>query len=336
MKTLLFLIAGTMLCMAPDPQLKPKLEDLSIPKIPKIIFDTDIGPDYDDVGAIAMLHALADKGECEILATVSSNGNSTIAPTIELYNRYFGRDKLPVGIPNSEAPNFTNKNGWNEKHIKHFAPDLAKKKYPSAVSVYRKTLAAQPDNSVTILTVGFLSNVSELLDSQPDEHSKLSGVDLVKKKVKNLVAMAGRFPEGKESNAFLHTKASINTFTRWPKPILFSGWEIGINIYTGDKVAKGDITSNPVASAFDYGLKHYTSGGETKHESFDQTAVLIAIRDPSKYFYVNGPGKLIMNNDSTDTWDPKVDAGHYFISHKYPYNYIADTIEDLMLHKPKR
>ena len=37
----------------------------------KIIFDTDMLTDFDDVGALACLHALADAGECEILATVS-------------------------------------------------------------------------------------------------------------------------------------------------------------------------------------------------------------------------------------------------------------------------
>ena len=35
----------------------------------KIILDTDISPDYDDVGAMAVLHALAKRGEAEILAT---------------------------------------------------------------------------------------------------------------------------------------------------------------------------------------------------------------------------------------------------------------------------
>ena len=39
----------------------------------KIIFDTDLGPDYDDVGALAFLHAMADSGKAEILATISSN-----------------------------------------------------------------------------------------------------------------------------------------------------------------------------------------------------------------------------------------------------------------------
>jgi len=37
-----------------------------------VIFDTDMGPDYDDVGAIALLHAFADKGEATILATIAS------------------------------------------------------------------------------------------------------------------------------------------------------------------------------------------------------------------------------------------------------------------------
>ena len=56
------------------------------------------------------------------------------------------------------------------------------------------------DNSVTIVTVGFLSNISELLNSGPDKFSKLSGVELVRKKVAQWVAMAGSFPQGREFN----------------------------------------------------------------------------------------------------------------------------------------
>ena len=45
----------------------------------KVIFDTDMLTDFDDVGALACLHALADAGECEILATVSSTrGNASV------------------------------------------------------------------------------------------------------------------------------------------------------------------------------------------------------------------------------------------------------------------
>ncbi|HEY3369613.1 MAG TPA: hypothetical protein VGK10_02120, partial [Prolixibacteraceae bacterium] len=45
-----------------------------------VIFDTDIAPDYDDVGALAILHAFADKGEAIILATISSNAFETTVP----------------------------------------------------------------------------------------------------------------------------------------------------------------------------------------------------------------------------------------------------------------
>ena len=45
----------------------------------KVIFDTDMLTDFDDVGALACLHALADAGECEILATVScTRGNASV------------------------------------------------------------------------------------------------------------------------------------------------------------------------------------------------------------------------------------------------------------------
>ena len=44
--------------------------------VPKVIFDTDMYTDFDDVGALAVLHALADAGECEILGTVVSTRKS--------------------------------------------------------------------------------------------------------------------------------------------------------------------------------------------------------------------------------------------------------------------
>jgi inosine-uridine nucleoside N-ribohydrolase len=68
---------------------------------------------------------------------------------------------------------------------------------PDAVETYRKILAKQPDQSVTIVTVGFLTNLADLLDSKPDANSQLSGASLVKKKVKQLVSMAGWFPQGR-------------------------------------------------------------------------------------------------------------------------------------------
>ncbi len=39
----------------------------------------DMGPDYDDVGALTLLHAFADSGECTLLA---DNREQTVTPTL--------------------------------------------------------------------------------------------------------------------------------------------------------------------------------------------------------------------------------------------------------------
>ena len=65
--------------------------------IPKVVLDTDIGGDYDDVGALATMHALADLGECEVLAVGSCSTSRDAVPCIEILNDYYGRTFLPVG-----------------------------------------------------------------------------------------------------------------------------------------------------------------------------------------------------------------------------------------------
>lgn len=302
----------------------------------KIIFDTDMGPDYDDVGAIAILHALADLGECEILATLASDGHPSIAPTIEMFNRYYGKGGIPVGIPDNGVANFTASNNWNDSLLVRFAPDLkSKTDYPKASEIYRKVLASQPDKSVTIVTVGFTTNLAELLKTGNDDYSPLSGVELVKKKVKKWVAMAGRFPEGREFNVFIDSVSSYYVLERWPTPILFSGFEIGERIFTGSKVAEKNDQNNPVSWAYKYNLATYENKPVKNRMSWDQTAVLCAIRDPERYFYVCGPGKIIVNPSGYNNWDPDSTKDHYFLVHKYPYQDISDTLEGLMMYQPK-
>ena len=50
------------------------------------------------------------------------------------------------------------RNATGRAHPAVSATDL-----PEAVEVYRRVLAAQPDHSVTIVTVGYLTNLAHLL-----------------------------------------------------------------------------------------------------------------------------------------------------------------------------
>ena len=302
----------------------------------KIIFDTDMGPDFDDVGAITILHALAAKGECEILATVASDGYPYIGTTLEVFNRYFQKPSIPVGVPGPDAPSFSCPNHWNDSlAIKYLTKLKTNADYPSAIEVYRKVLAKQPDKSVVIVTVGFLSNLADLLKSGPDQYSQLSGKELVAKKVKKWVAMAGGFPEGGEFNANQHAKASLYVFQNWPTPILFSGFEIGAKIMTGNKVATRGTKGSPVQWAYHYCLSNYENRQSVNRNSWDHTAVLCAVRNPEDYFYVIGNGTFVCNPDGSNTWNPDKNSNHSFLVHKYPYQKIADILDDLMLYEPK-
>lgn len=303
----------------------------------KIIFDTDIGPDYDDVGAITILHALAAKGECEILATIASDGYPTIGPTIEVFNRYFKAPNIPIGVPDENAPKFSCPNHWNDSLAINFLPrKKTNKDYPSATEVYRKVLASQDDHSVVIVTVGFISNLEPLLKSGPDKYSKLSGKELVTKKIKNWVAMAGVFPEGGEFNVNQHPSASMYVFQNWPTPILFSGFEIGVKIMTGNKVATQGTKGSPVQWAYQYCLSTYENKQSQNRNSWDQTAVLCAVRNPENYFYVIGNGTFVCHPDGSNSWDADKDSNHSFLVHKYPYQKIATMLDDLMLYEPKQ
>jgi inosine-uridine nucleoside N-ribohydrolase len=302
-------------------------------KIQGIIFDSDIGPDYDDAGAITVLHALAARGECKILATMASNRAPYTAPALEAFNRYFGHPEIPVGAPGFKGQSMSPGNHWTDSIASKYLPALkTNEDYPDAVTLYRKTLASQPDNSVLIVTVGFLTNLEGLLKSGPDSISSLSGLELVRKKVKKYVAMAGVFPEGREFNVYIDSTASKYVFQNWPTPILFSGFEIGEKLMTGHRLSISNV-KGPAHDAYQYCLKTYAGKEVQNRNSWDQTAVLCAVRNPEKYFYLSGTGTFICKTNGSDVWDPDKDSGHRFLIHKYPYHIIADQIEDLMMYQ---
>src|SRR3954467_10685688 len=77
-----------------------------------VIFDTDMGPDYDDVGAITLLHAFADSGYAKILATVASTKYDGVAAVLNVFNTYFKKPGIPIGVPKGRALELKDKQYW--------------------------------------------------------------------------------------------------------------------------------------------------------------------------------------------------------------------------------
>lgn len=149
----------------------------------RIILDTDIGPDFDDAGAFAVLHALADKGEAKILATVASNRYPKIAEVIDVLNTYYNRPDIPIGVPKGPSVELKDHRGWVDYIVSKYPHSITSNSDVSgSVQVYRKVLSQQPDHSVTIVTIGFFTNLANLLESGPGKYSKLNGRKLVNKR----------------------------------------------------------------------------------------------------------------------------------------------------------
>ena len=148
-----------------------------------IIFDSDMGPDYDDVGAITLLHNFADEGKANILATIGSTKYENVASVFSVFNTYFKRPNIPVAVPKGNALDLRDWQHWTDSVVADYPHAINNNNdVPDAVALYRRILSIQPDNSVTIISVGFLTNLKNLLQSKGDMFTPLTGEQLVNKK----------------------------------------------------------------------------------------------------------------------------------------------------------
>lgn len=158
----------------------------------RVIFDTDIGGDVDDAGA------LADKGEIEILAMGVVIGHKAAVPYVHAVNTWHGRSFLPIGTIKDKAPYARDE--YMEPVVAAYPYTLTSEAALDVVKLYRQVLARQPDKSVTLIAVGPATNIYRLLMSKADEYSPLTGVELMRRKIKLYAAGGnggGGLPKGR-------------------------------------------------------------------------------------------------------------------------------------------
>lgn len=300
-----------------------------------VIFDSDMGPDYDDVGAITLLHAFADSGEAKILATIASTRYEGVAAVFSVLNTYFKKPGIPIGVPQEKGVTKKDWQHWTDTLLAKYPHTIkSNDEAPDATELYRKILAAQPDKSVTIITVGFFTNLAALLQSKPDNYSELDGKQLVQKKVKRVVSMAGKFPSGKEFNIEEDAAGAQAVFKAWPTEIICSGFEIGEKIKTGlPLIHNAAIENSPVKDVFRICIplaKEDAAG----RMSWDQTAVLIAVKGYEPYYAIKR-GTVAVAGDGSNTWLDGT-GNHAYIIPDMEIEKVQALINDLMMHQPAK
>jgi len=304
----------------------------STPK--RVILDTDMAGDCDDAGALAVLHALADAGECEILAILTNRRDQTraSAAAVDAINTWYGRPALLIGTDKEGGK--TRKpprSPFTEALRDEFPNDIGNDEAaPDALDVYRRALSGAPDGSVTVCSVGALSNLEDLL-----RHER----GLVVKKVRQLVVMGGEFPDSRgnrpETNIIIDIPAAKYVIQNWPGEIVFSGFEVGKAVHAGS-LLKSVSRRNPVRRAFElrpYGGKRSIDAGKP---AYDQTAILLAVRgiEPQYWNVVRG-GRVEVSDDGHTRWVADNAGRRAWVKIKGGPKPLAGLIDRLMARPPK-
>jgi hypothetical protein len=300
----------------------------------RVIFDTDMDTDCDDAGALAMLHALADDGEAEILATVVSSRYQWSVPCVAAINAWYGRPDLPVGCPKQGGASTNRGSRYARKIAEQFPSRFqTNDDAPAATEVYRRILASQPDQGVVVVTVGYVTNLRDLLQSGTDCHSSLDGAGLVRQKIRQWVCMGGRYPEhlkhGNYGNFMPDPQSVVDAVDRWPTPIYFSG--LGQNVQTGKGLRKTPSV-NPVRRVYELYL-----GERPTRSSWDQVAVLYAVRPHAPFWRIRTEGYNHIFEDGTNQWREQPDKEHNLVEFApHERDKITGIIEQLMNRRPAR
>jgi inosine-uridine nucleoside N-ribohydrolase len=289
----------------------------------RLIFDTDVGNDVDDVLAHGVIYALQSRGACDLLAVTVTKDHPLAGPFADMLNTFYGRPDIPVGVVRGGATRAEGKflgmvrdRDGDKPRYPHALKASADA--PDAVAVLRKVLAAQPDGSVVIAQVGFATNLARLLDSPPDAASPLPGKELAAKKVKLVSAMFGAYKPGggvnphREYNVIEDLPAAKKFVADWPTPIVFSGFEVGLAVTYPAASIVNDYRyakNHPLPEAY----RRYDPPPHNR-PCWDLTSVLYAVHPDRGYFGLSEPGRVTVGDDGVTRFAPAADGRHRFLT----------------------
>ena len=276
--------------------------------VPLIIFDTDIGSSADDLFALEMLYRYEDEGRCRLLGVMVDRENERNAAFADVMNTYFGHGDVPIGLIRDgiKEPKIwidyahvaDTKDGDGQPMFGRSIADYSA--LPDGWRLYRRLLAAQPNHSVSIVSVGFVTCLAQLLQSALDSYSSLSGVELVRQKVKCIYLQGGVFGEAVEPDFNFAQGITFSKpfFQNWPQEVdmVFSPMEAGQDVeYTPEQVI-ADVSwtdAHPIKQVY------MQCDCNTGQRMWDVMPVVQAVEGDA-LFSLSGRGTVILT-DQTET-----------------------------------
>ncbi|KAI0176493.1 nucleoside hydrolase [Hypoxylon sp. FL1284] len=327
-------------------------QDIPSPPRKPVIIDTDIFSDVDDVGSLAVANVLHNYGLADLIGVAVNTQSKYGALAVSVANTYFGNDDIPIAAIHPLTDE-TFVDTW-EFVLSEYASKIAhnwprslndSSATPTPVDLYRSALSTAEDKSVTLVSLGFLTNLAALLRSAPDDASPLAGPALVSAKVKELVVMGGQYPLGWEFNfAGSDPESTAYVVSSWPRdvPVTYSGVELGQNILSGQGLADRAPADSPVLAAYQW----YVGRCSTVRESWDPITTLYGMLglDGSRelgvdklFAYANEIGYNGVAADGTNAWvnDSSITNQHWLkLADGVTNSSVAQLLTQLFAHDP--
>jgi len=276
-------------CTAKGANPEPSVDATATTSIP-VIYETDMTLDVDDVGALAVLHGLQKEGKVNLLGVGYNEVHPLGASVIDAINTYYNRGTIPIGIymnyrgdfkDPDPSDYFSQERDFDVDNMLHDSFDNI---VGNAVEVYKHLLKTQADDSVVIVSVGFLNNLNDLLKDP-------KGFALVKKKVKELVVMGALHDD--DFNFTRHDLVDQTQYVieNWPGTLVVT--DVGGDMITGETLTATTPVNNPVRRAYEL---EWEQGPNVGRSSWDQVAVLYAVYG-TKYYEEDWDGSGRLRDD---------------------------------------
>lgn len=301
-----------------------------------IILDTDVGNDIDDVIALQMLINYHKEGKINLLGIGVGKNYPRVVEYIDAYCRFNGMDDVPLGYayhgPNPEAGKYVSQT--LDTLVNGIPVFSASRKLDSSIpegyKLYRKLLAEQSDGSVVFIAIGPVTNLSALLASQADEYSDLTGLELVKKKVRLLSIMSGTYNDdtfnNPEWNVLQDLDATKKVYSEWPTELIASGSEVGVRILYPHQSILNDFQGgemNPLCISY----KLYEKMPYDR-PTWDLTSTIYAIEPEASCLDISVAGKIVIEDDGKSVFNSDPFGKHRFL--KVDSERVEDAVNALV------
>lgn len=289
----------------------------------KVIVETDMGNDIDDALALDLLYRAAREGKVEILGISNHKLSPTATDYIDILNTFYGYGDVALAqgarlVENSHAADYTQAVAamCDEEGKPLFARSKRAGDVEESVAMYRRLLSEAGDGEVVVVSLGFATTLADLLDSQADEYSELSGRDLVAAKVAYLSIMAGSFdtpttPARAEFNIVNDIEAAVKLFDQWPTPMVCAPFELGRQAqFPGAVMAEGVewAEHHPVVEGYrTYRTMPYDRA------TWDLMSALYVI-EGDEMFTTSEPGRISIDGEGYMHFTPQPDGRDRYLT----------------------